>query len=910
MLTSLSSWTPDSWASRQQSHMPAYHDDAEADAVLARLSAYPALVSVAEIRELRDQLARAALGQALVIQAGDCAEQFEGLRPAVLTAHYQLLGSMAEQLQLGTGLPVLCLGRIAGQYAKPRSQAEETRAGLSLPSYRGDIINGSRFDAATRRPDPARMEQAYFHAAASLNYLRSLERSGAEREGRYFTSHEALLLPYEQAALLRGDDGLWYGGSGHFLWVGERTRQLDSAHIEFVRGIQNPIGIKIGPNIEPATLLALIALLDPDNIPGRLTLIVRMGRRAIEQLPMLLAAVRDAGRQPLWLCDPMHGNGVVTDGGIKTRRYDDIAAEIQGFIAAHRQCATHAGGVHLELSGESVTECLGGPEGLDERDLGRAYLTACDPRLNPAQAQALARTLIDGLGMAAAAPEQINLTERLIATRRNCDRTSFCGPGFRLSYRELDRVVRRQAAWMARSGAKPGERVLIALNDGPELLATFFAALALGALPVVVNPRLDSAAIAQLLADARPVLCFADSAQAALWPVTPTLHCLDADAHLDWLGDAHPDDAWDDFVYQSVEAPILIQYTSGSTGLPKGVVHSARSVLAACEHFAAGQLGLAETDILYSVPKSFFGYGMGNSLFFPLHLGACALLDSQWPSLERVRALLRQYQPTVLFAVPALYRMLLDEDIDGSELSVRLAFSAGAPLPPAIASRWRERFGVDLHDGIGATEMCHVFATSYPDAVQPGKVGRMLPGWEARIVNADGLPVADGEYGVLLVKSPSMALGYWERPQDQAARFVDGWYRTGDLFSQDSDGMLTFHGREDDRFKVNGRWVVPVEIENLLGNLLPEVNECYLVPGSDRDGELRPVLFVRGAVAGDALVRLVRATLEAHLESYKRPQRIAVLAELPLNRNGKPDRRALSKQAGVLLCSQSEMQPC
>ncbi|POZ63324.1 CoA ligase [Chromobacterium alticapitis] len=548
---------------------------------------------------------------------------------------------------------------------------------------------------------------------------------------------------------------------------------------------------------------------------------------------------------------------------------------------------------------------------LDEDDLGQAYLSACDPRLNPEQAIALAERLIESLRRPAAVqPETVNLAERLIARRRDSDRPSFQGPGFQLSYRQLDRAVRRQAAWMERAGAKAGDRVLIALDDGPELAVTFFAALAVGALPVAVNPRLDAAAIAHLLADARPALCFAHTAQAALWPAAPGLQLLDADAHLDWLAEAHADDGWNRFAAQPAEAPVLIQYTSGSTGQPKGVVHSARSVLAACEHFAAGRLGLGENDVLYSVPKSFFGYGMGNSLFFPLYLGASAVLDSQWPSVDRVRAMLRQYRPTALFAVPTLYRMLLDQGLETGELSVRLAFSAGAPLPPATAARWKQRHGFDLHDGIGATEMCHIFATSYPDALQPGKVGRMLPGWQARIVDADGQPVADGECGVLLVKSPSMALGYWQRPDDQAERFVDGWYRTGDLFSQDADGLLAFHGREDDRFKVYGRWVVPVEIENLLGNLLPELSECYLVAGRDLDGEDRPVLFVRGHAAEEDLVRLVRAALEAHLESYKRPARIAVPADIPVNRNGKPDRRALSRLAGLLLRSQSETQAC
>lgn len=506
-------------------------------------------------------------------------------------------------------------------------------------------------------------------------------------------------------------------------------------------------------------------------------------------------------------------------------------------------------------------------------------------------------------------PAPINLAARLIASRHDNDRVSFQGPGFQLSYRQLDRAVRRQAAGLCRKGAGVDDRILIALDDGPELAVTFFAALAMGALPVVLNPKLDAAAIAHLLADTRPTLCFIHSARAGLWAGAPGLHTLDAGTYVDWLTAPDLDDDWRAFIEKPAQAPALIQYTSGSTGQPKGVIHSAHSVLACCEHFAAGQLGLNEYDVLYSVPKTFFGYGMGNSLFFPLYVGASAVLDGTWPSADRVRMMLRQFRPTVLFAVPTLYGMLLEEAIKPQELSLRLAFSAGAPLPPNIAMRWQQRFGLSLHDGIGSTELCHVFATSYPDARLPGKVGRMLPGWHARIVDAAGQNVVPGECGVLLVKAPSMAIGYWERPEDQAARFQDGWYRTGDLFTQDPQGLLTFHGREDDRFKVYGRWVVPVEIENLLISLLPELRDCYLVAGCTQD-ECRPVLFVRALGSPEDLIQRVGDILQTHLESYKRPIRITVPSEIPLNRNGKPDRRALAHLADLLLRDSQEAQAC
>jgi acyl-coenzyme A synthetase/AMP-(fatty) acid ligase len=509
----------------------------------------------------------------------------------------------------------------------------------------------------------------------------------------------------------------------------------------------------------------------------------------------------------------------------------------------------------------------------------------------------------------AQAPAPVNLAARLNASRSDSDRLCFHGPGFQLSYRQLDQAVRVQAFELCQKGARVDDRMFIALDDGAELAILFFAALAMGALPVLLNPRLDAAAVVQLVADARPTLCFVHSAAAEQWRGAPGLHVLEGDAYSGWLSAYSPKTHCQAFALKDPGAPALIQYTSGSTGQPKGVLHSARSILACCEDFAVRQLGLDENDVLYSVPKTFFGYGMGNSLFFPLYTGASAVLDSAWPSAQRVRALLNQYRPSVLFAVPTLYAMLLDEAIEPTELALRLAFSAGAPLPANIALRWQQRFGIGLHDGIGATELGHVFATSYPDAQHPGKVGRMLPGWESRIVDAGGQSVVPGECGVLLVKAPGMAVGYWERPDDQAERFNDGWYRTGDLFSQDRQGLLSFHGREDDRFKVFGRWVVPVEVENLLISRLPELRDCYLVAGCTED-ECRPVLLVRASGAVNDLTGRIENILQTQLESYKRPVRIAWLDELPLNRNGKPDRRAMAHMADQLLRSEVETPAC
>jgi 3-deoxy-7-phosphoheptulonate synthase len=385
----MADWSPDSWRAFEARQQPDYPDAGALAAATRELEAYPSLVRPREIEALRIALAEAQAGRAFLLQGGDCAESFAEFSPANIAGSFGLIAAMAQRLGAASGLPVIRLGRLAGQFAKPRSAAVERQGGGALPAYQGDIVNQIGFEAAGRRPDPERMFRAYAQAAATLSHLETL----AAADGIAFhTSHEALLLPFEQA-LVRSDadGGRWFAGSAHFLWIGQRTFFPGSAHVEFVRGLANPIGIKCGPELDPATLLGLVDRIDPLGQPGRITLISRMGHaRVRDALPSLLAAVRAAGRPVLWACDPMHGNTLRTAGGTKTRPLGHILAELEGFFAATKAAGVAGVGIHIEMTGRDVTECTGGGEMLTEADLADRYHTHCDPRLNPAQAMELA----------------------------------------------------------------------------------------------------------------------------------------------------------------------------------------------------------------------------------------------------------------------------------------------------------------------------------------------------------------------------------------------------------------------------------------------------------------------------------------------------------------------------------------
>ncbi|CAB4777578.1 MAG: 3-deoxy-7-phosphoheptulonate synthase class II [Actinobacteria bacterium] len=436
-----SDWNPTSWRSHVALQQPAWPSQAELEAAEAALVAQPPLVFAGEARRLTAQLGDVANGQAFLLQAGDCAESFHVAGADAIRDKLKVILQMAVALTYASGVPVVKVGRIAGQFAKPRSKEIETIDGVSLEAFRGHIVNDEPFTPEARRPDAARLVQAYHQSATTLNLLRAFTKGGfadlsrvhawnqefvadsamgqryavvaddIERALRFmaacgidlgreshlhevdfYVSHEALILPYEQA-LTRRDSltGDWFDCSAHMLWIGNRTRQLDGAHVEFLRGVGNPLGMKVGTDLTPQETVALVEKLNPENIPGRITLISRMGRDLIEdKLPAQISALKDAGLSVVWTCDPMHGNTFTTEGDIKTRRFDDILAEVRSFFNIHQSLGTWAGGLHIELTGDDVTECLGGGMGLSEKDLGLNYTSMCDPRLNASQSLDLA----------------------------------------------------------------------------------------------------------------------------------------------------------------------------------------------------------------------------------------------------------------------------------------------------------------------------------------------------------------------------------------------------------------------------------------------------------------------------------------------------------------------------------------
>jgi 3-deoxy-7-phosphoheptulonate synthase len=439
-------WTPDSWRSKPVQQMPDYPDAKALADVEAQLSSFPPLVFAGEARNLKKALASVAAGESFLLQGGDCAESFAEHGANNIRDLFRVFLQMAIVLTYAGASPVVKVGRIAGQFAKPRSAPVEKQGGVELPSYRGDIVNDVAFTEDARVPDPRRQIEAYRQSAATLNLLRAFAKGGyasvenvhrwmlqsvsdspqskayadlADRVSGaldfmracgltfavdsslgttdFYTSHEALLLGYEQA-MTRVDSttGDWYATSGHMIWIGDRTRQLDHGHVEYFRGIKNPIGLKCGPSLKTDELLKLIDVLNPENEAGRLTLIGRFGHEKIgDSLPAMIRAVQREGRNVVWSCDPMHGNTITSNSGYKTRPFDRILSEVRSFFTIHAAEGSHAGGVHLEMTGQNVTECIGGARAITDEDLNNRYHTACDPRLNAEQSIDMAFLVAD-----------------------------------------------------------------------------------------------------------------------------------------------------------------------------------------------------------------------------------------------------------------------------------------------------------------------------------------------------------------------------------------------------------------------------------------------------------------------------------------------------------------------------------
>jgi 3-deoxy-7-phosphoheptulonate synthase len=451
----MTDWQKSGWRAKPRIQMPDYLDEAALNAVEAQLAKYPPLVFAGEARRLKEQLGAASRGEAFLLQGGDCAESFEQFSADAIRDTFKVMLQMAMVLTYGAKVPVVKVGRMAGQFAKPRSAPTEVVDGVELPSYRGDIINELAFTERSRVPDPSKMLQAYTQAAATLNLIRAFstggyadvhqvhqwtlgfterenatryremaarisdtldfmraagvnsDRSAALHQVNFYTSHESLLLEYEEA-LTRVDStsGNWLAGSGHMLWIGDRTRQPDGAHVEFLSGVLNPIGMKCGPTMQVDDLKRLLAKLNPENEAGRLTLIARFGAGNVgEHLPRLIRTVQEEGANVCWVCDPMHGNTIKSATGYKTRPFDSVLREVREFFAVHKSEGTVPGGVHFEMTGQDVTECTGGVRAVSEEDLSDRYHTACDPRLNASQSLELAFLVAEELTQARSAKQ-------------------------------------------------------------------------------------------------------------------------------------------------------------------------------------------------------------------------------------------------------------------------------------------------------------------------------------------------------------------------------------------------------------------------------------------------------------------------------------------------------------------------
>lgn len=518
-------------------------------------------------------------------------------------------------------------------------------------------------------------------------------------------------------------------------------------------------------------------------------------------------------------------------------------------------------------------------------------------------------------------PQEINLADVLLSAHTNDHSIVYFYQNRPLTRKEIRLAAYRYAALFSKQGVSEGDRVVLFLYDTPLFIFSFLALILIGAIPVPVNPKLSAQSALHILTDSRAKFVVAESDQAA-----KLAESFDASPYLS-DGCVFIQDIYTAFssTTASFSVPTYLlslvpnftqphhfqsckkahnsiafwQYSSGTTGLPKAVQHNQVGMLKNGELFAKGILNISDQDKIYSVPKMFFGYGLGNTLFFPLLTGAQALIDHQWPTLETVENNIKNFNPSIFFAVPSMFNMLL-KNAPKECASIKICFSAGATLPETTYTRWKETFNKPILDGIGATEVGHVFLTNSPEDHAPGCTGKPVSGYEIKLINDFGEEAQLEEKGVLFVKGPSVSPGYWEKSKLNQEKFKDGWYRTGDVFIKTHTGHYSYRGREDDLFKVNGRWVIPSEIESFVHEKFPQIKEAVVVKRESEDGTLDPVLFVwseaneaEKETLSNELIRLIAD----HFESYKVPKECFVVSELPRNDNGKLMRTHLEEAA-------------
>ncbi|MEQ1963949.1 AMP-binding protein [Xenorhabdus khoisanae] len=499
--------------------------------------------------------------------------------------------------------------------------------------------------------------------------------------------------------------------------------------------------------------------------------------------------------------------------------------------------------------------------------------------------------------------KSINLAKRFVLENELLDKPCFIGPDGSINYSQLAFFVKKSASALQLKKIEKNAVVILCLNDSRELAILFFSCLAIGSLPIIINPKLPINTFYYILNEFNNPLVFIDEDNKTSIKSKEKINLIrikrtdDLSAFSDWMP-KDSDSTWNKFLEKTEFEPAFIQYTSGSTGKPKGVIHSASSILASCENFARNQLNITKNDIIYSTSKTFFGYGMGNTLFFPLYTGATAIIDSDWPSMIRVVNNIKQFQPTILFSGPVIFRLLLENDEFKKNTHLRLIISSGSMLSRSLKKAWLDQFNIVIHDAFGSTETCHAFATTYDYPPSLGSIGKLITGYSGMITDQNGKAIPIGEIGILMLSSKSLSSGYWNDLQNTRDKFSGGWYRTGDLFSQDEEGYLYYHGRDDDKFKVFGRWLVPVEIEKLVNIEFPEAGEVFIVPWLDNTYEYRPVLCLSISFDEFEIVsKKIANYIFQQVESYKHPYVYLNIKKFPLNGNGKIDRKSLIKIA-------------